>query len=187
MDGRAHEHLTTGMAIVGMKSSYRFRWPWVLVLLGSCIVASTSSAATSNLRRRLVVGQAEFVEQCTFVLLSDDTVDDGLISQDEFADFLSGYCIFLNVCDPDTEFDFESLSVQLQLAFVLFICDQPEDLERERCLDSLNDMGEQFGYDMSAETFSSLELEVKQLCSQAYPHSLLMGLLPPTVTPTTGR
>lgn len=135
----------------------------------------------------MVVGQAEFVEQCTFALLSDDAVDDGLISQDEFANFLTGYCILLNFCDPATEFDFESLSVQLQLAFVLFICDQPEDLERERCLDSLNDMGGEFGYDMSAETFSVVEMEVKQLCSQAYPHSLMMGLLPPTVTPTTGR
>ena len=134
-----------------------------------------------------MVGQAEFVEQCTSALLSDDTLDDGIISQDEFADFLTGYCISLNVCDPDTELDFDNLSVELQLVFVWSICDQPEDLERERCLDSLKDMGGRFGYDMSAETFSIVEMEVKQLCFQAYPYSLLMGLLPPTVTPTTGR
>jgi hypothetical protein len=122
-----------------------------------------------------------FVDECTSFLLSGDTLDDGLISQDEFANFLSGYCILLGACSTDTELEFMNLSVELQLSFLLFICDQPTDLEREQCLDSLVSDGGEFGYDLSVNELATVEMEVEQLCSQSFQYASLTGLLPPTV------
>jgi hypothetical protein len=127
--------------------------------------------------------ETDFVDECKSFLLSDDTLDDGLISQDEFANFLTEYCISLNVCDNAgvTNFEFQNLSVELQLSFLLFICDQPQDLERKKCLDSLVNEGGEFGYDLSVNEFALVEMEIEQLCSQSFQYASFMGLLPPTI------
>jgi hypothetical protein len=172
------------MAIaVARMPSYRLQQFWALVIfLGSCIFAS--ALPSSSLRRRIQVAvdqETVFVDECTSFLLSDDTLDDGLISQDEFASFLSDYCILLGVCSADTELEFQNLSVELQLSFLLFICDQPQELEREECLDSFVSEGGEFGYDLSLNEFAVVETEVEQLCSQSFQYASITGLLPPTV------
>lgn len=163
-----------------MKASFLHAWalvPW----WGSCLFVSASAGATTrrHLRRR-ALEQSDFVDQCSAALLSDDVIQDGLISQDEFAAFLSNYCAQANLCDAGSQVDFTELSMQLQLSFVLLICDQPEESERELCLDSLIDSGEEFGYNVSEETNVDMEQEVGELCSQSYVYAAQMGLLPST-------
>lgn len=157
-----------------------------------CLLSSvaTASSSTRNLRAHgrlqerdvLLTSQQEFIDQCTVSLLSDDAVDDDLISQDEFTQFLSGYCIQQAICDPGSTLDFTNLSVELQLAFVMFICNEPMEVEREQCLDELKNSGDSFGYFLQIEEREVLDTEIAELCAQAYLHSIRSGLL---LSPTT--
>lgn len=124
----------------------------------------------------------EFVNQCTTHLLSDDTVTGDLISQEEFAQFLSNLCIEQQVCEEGTVLDFDNLSVELQLAFVSFLCNEPTESEREDCLNALKESGISFGYDVNdEEDVEVLESEIQQLCADAYLYAMRSGILPLTM------
>ena len=125
--------------------------------------------------------EQEFIDSCTARLLSDDSVADNLISQEEFALLLSDYCIEQGACKPGSTLDFENLSVEMQLAFVLFLCNEPTQVEQQRCLEELNAMGGPFGYDLQIEEREVLDAEIAELCTQAYEYASLSGLLAPTV------
>ena len=144
-----------------------------------------SAALPSSLRHRRtgVTGSSsvDFVDQCTASLLSSNTIDDHFISQDEFSQFLSDYCVESGVCEAGTEMDFQSLNVELQLAFVLFICNQEEEMDRKACLEELNSKGGSFGYDLNVEELEVLNNEIQELCTVAYLQASRSGLLPPTI------
>lgn len=170
------------------------RWP-VSFVLTTLLLASLSSSAVAQqrllLRHAAASGKSrhlqgetndEFIDQCTTNLLSDDTIDDDLISQEEFSQFLSNLCVTLQVCEEGTSLEFENLSVELQLSFVLFLCNEPTESEREECLDELKEMGSSFGYSVGAQDPAILQTEIQELCVNAYDHAMESGLLPPTLT-----
>jgi len=163
---------------------------WMTLLVAVVYLCMTAAAATfprtHHLRYRRMgtvadTAAVDFIDSCTASLLSDDAVSDNLISQDEFTQFLSDYCTELQVCAPGSTLDFQNLSVELQLAFVLFICNEPAELDREACLVELNSMGQPFGYDLLVEEREVLDTELQELCSLAFFQSSRSGLLPPTL------
>ena len=160
------------------------RW-WMAVLLATLVLATrvVASFPTSRhvRRHRQLVTEEDFMDQCTASLLSDAVVADDLISQDEFTQFLSEYCVQQQVCEESTSLDFTNLSVELQLAFVLFICNEPTEVERKRCLQELVADGEPFGYNVQEEEERDiLDTELQELCSLTYLYASRSGLLPAT-------
>jgi len=118
-----------------------------------------------------------FVDDCTSYLLSPDTLKDGIISQTEYTQFLAHHCIEQELCDDETFIEFEQLDINLQLEFVLGVCNHEDQAEKVQCVTNLEVMwrdNRQFGFDVNDNDL--LSFDVMDMCASTYNHVLDMGL-----------
>ena len=116
--------------------------------------------------------RANFEMQCRDTLLSGDATWDELISQNDYAAFLTEYCISESTCSPDESLQFQTLPTSLQHAFTDPICSED---------DTCDVTGEQdFGYVYNKDTEEVVEIQIKDICDSLFP---LLGSL---VAPTSG-
>ena len=119
-----------------------------------------------------------FVDDCTSYLLSPDTLEDGIISQTEYTQFLARHCIQQDLCDDGTVVEFEQLDINLQLEFVLGVCNHEDQEGKVQCVTNLEVMwrdNQQFGFDVN-NVDMDLRIDVLDMCANTYNHVLEMGL-----------
>lgn len=119
------------------------------------------------------LGEEAFIGECEDELLSPSDTGDGLISQHDFAEFLTDYCIWQGVCKPKDTLQFDALPTPIQRAFVAPLCASGTD-----CLDEIEP---EFGYTYNHDTQDEVEEQIKGICSSLYP------LLGDYAAPTPGR
>jgi hypothetical protein len=121
--------------------------------------------------------QIQYFDFCETELLSDEVIDDGIISQDDFASKLAEFCETFTVdnvagfqCPEDR---FSSLDVNLQLIFAFGVCRDDDPMVTQlQCLQGLlnvDGMGMEFGYMVTTETMPVVEMDVYQLCFRLFP------------------
>jgi len=118
-----------------------------------------------------------FVDDCTSYLLSPNALEDGVISQTEYTQFLAHHCIQLDLCDDGTVIEFEQLDINLQLEFILGVCNHEYQAEKVQCVTNLEVMwkdNRQFGFDVN--NIDMLSFDVMDMCANTYNHVLEMGL-----------
>lgn len=130
-------------------------------------------------RRIRAVNGSEFALQCALFLLSPERLEDGIISQDEFTAFLDHRCISEGRCaNGDEQLEFERLSLDLQLGFVIGVCPIADLATRIGCIKSLEeswlDSGV-FGFQVNAE--ENLSELVQEMCSGAYSDAVDASLI----------
>ncbi|KAL9184095.1 LOW QUALITY PROTEIN: hypothetical protein ACHAXT_002181 [Thalassiosira profunda] len=136
-----------------------------------------------------------YVEECQASLLSDDSLEDGLISQAEFADMLFNLCL-RNIACPHRgavlrgELSFEQLELSLQLDFVNGVCPQKGPKRRE-CILGLNEMwleGNEFGLLVDEVDGVGLERLVHDMCIATSEDVVSLGFASgPEPTPAPSR
>lgn len=136
---------------------------------------SPLSFATNSptFRPNLFNGPDPFVDECKTTLLSAESIEDGTISQIEFADFLVSRCKAEGLCGKESKIAFEELDVGLQLDFILGVCFE----DTEDCISSLEAdwrNGSHFGFDAKDEHVAD-SLEV--LCLSAFEYAVSVGLV----------
>lgn len=144
------------------------------------------SASRPQQRRRARADNLlnEYVNGCKSYLTSQDVVADGIITQDEFVDFLIMQCRAEDICPKDTKLRFEQLDINLQLKFVMGICSHEDFADRSNCIYDLRDQwlaNKLFGLranDISDNTQSSIH----DMCTEVYVDAVKMGF-----TRTTGE
>jgi len=115
----------------------------------------------------------EFLQKCTAELTADDVLEDNLISQNEFVSFLNK---FDSTLVNTTKFNEAPLT--LQLAFVFFVCPQPDSVSRDKCLDDLGGIkGAKFGKEV---VDSEIQTVARDFCLK-----ITLFLLPETLAPST--
>eukprot|EP00804_Cyclotella_cryptica_P015296 CCRYP_005407-RB/>CCRYP_005407-RB protein AED:0.31 eAED:0.31 QI:300/1/1/1/1/1/4/241/1227 len=127
-----------------------------------------------------------FVHECTHYLLSPDSVRDGIVSQIEFAEFLTYRCVEEGLCNNESNLTFQELDVSLQLEFILGACQDDSPSGKANCIDELHTdwrSGSHFGFDVNN---AKIELLVEKLCSSAFDYAILMGLVT-TSEPTSAK
>ena len=123
--------------------------------------------------------QLEYFETCTETFLSDKVVGDGIISQNDFTEHLVQFCETYSAPEM-TEFPFQcpdnsftSLPVDVQLIFTYGVCKTdkgyPHQMKCLESLDSLSEMGADFGYIVTPETRTDVEVSVENLCFNLFP------------------
>jgi hypothetical protein len=160
--------------------SFLLFWLNLAALQLSCAFSTSSSnlRTSSLITSRNLASQEVFVDACVSYLLSDPVTGDGLISQNDFTDFLLGFCQSEGGCSDTMTLEFWQLSVQLQLSFVFLICDGTGTFDEQvDCLRGLQDMGEDFGYVLAPETADTVEAEIIQMCTSIYPLAVDSGLV----------
>ena len=144
-----------------------------------------SSANIFSRPTPIIQEDTPFVDDCTNYLLSPNGLDDGIVSDMEFAQFLSYHCIKRGLCNYGTAIAFEELDVGIQLEFVFGVCSHEEQTKKEKvqCIDDLEMMwthGDQFGFHVNDYYLGGLTVDVRSMCINAYGYALEMGL---TATP----
>lgn len=117
--------------------------------------------------------RANFEMQCRDTLLSGDSTWDELISQTDYAAFLTEYCISESTCNPDEPLEFQMLSASLQAAFTDPLCAEDDDL----CAVA---PGQDFGYVYNKDTMYVVKGQIRDMCDSLFP------LLGSYVAPTSG-
>jgi len=113
----------------------------------------------------------KFILQCNTKLLSDEIIQDSLISQKEFALFLKEFSI--SIGNPRSYTSYYELNVPLQLDFVWAIC--PTSLgndEKRLCLHSLllNNVKNEFGLTVSDDRIETVKQTIEDLCANSWSH-----------------
>ena len=109
--------------------------------------SSASSPLPPQQRRR--EQDDEYVQQCSAFLTSENVVADGIISQDDFVDFMLTQCQAEGVCSEETTLGFEQLDINVQLKFIMGVCSQEDFTDRSNCIYNLHDQwleNEIFGF-----------------------------------------
>ncbi len=122
---------------------------------------------------------SRFADECTSYFLSPSFLEDGILSQIEFTQFITHHCIQNELCDDAALITFEELDVSLQLEFILGVCSHKERVDKEECIDELRDMwrnGREFGFAVDSEVdMQLLTADVRDVCDKSYGYVLEMG------------
>lgn len=119
----------------------------------------------------------EWVHQCSTFLSSETVVADGIISQNEFADFIVMQCRAEDVCPKEMKLKFEQLDLNMQLKFIGSICHQEDFVDKSNCIYDLHDMWLEtniFGYTTDDESDNTQSL-IHSMCSEVYIDAVRMG------------
>lgn len=119
----------------------------------------------------------EYVHQCSTFLTSENVVADGIISQDEFVDFMLMQCQSEDVCPEEMKLKFEQLDINVQLKFVMGICSQEDFTERSNCIYDLHDQwleSNLFGFSTHDENENTQSL-IRSMCTEVYVDAVKMG------------
>jgi len=122
---------------------------------------------------------SSFVDECSSFLLSPDSIKDGIVSQNEYASFLLSLCRSEDLCDDETNLEFEQLSLGLQLEFVRGVCPYVGLQERISCIDDLMSMwleGGEFGFRVSEDGIDAVSRHVKDMCMDTYADAVKLRL-----------
>lgn len=115
----------------------------------------------------------KFEKLCRDTLLSANVSSDQLISQNDYAAFLTSYCIMESVCGKTEQLQFEMLPTPLQLAFIDPLCEkQPLCLVEEQ---------PEFGFVVNPASTDIVNIQITAMCN------LLFPLLGAYVGPTPGK
>jgi hypothetical protein len=110
--------------------------------------------------------RADFEEYCVAYLISRYFTRDGLISQLDFAFFLTEYCAKESkMCEKDEDLKFSMLPTPIQLVFLGPLC-----AGKSLCL---VEIAPEFGYVYNDETKEVVKIQMMELCSSLYP--LIVG------------
>lgn len=123
--------------------------------------------------------KSHFVDDCSSFLLSPDSIEDGIVSQNEYASFLLSLCRSEDLCDDETNLEFEQLNLGLQLEFVRGACPYVGLEERISCIDDLESMwleGGEFGFRVSEDGIDAVSRHVKDMCMDTYADVVKMRL-----------
>jgi len=120
------------------------------------------------------LSQDQFVSFCRMRLLSNIVIEDGRISQHEVADFIQEVC---TIFDPEEipKFQcpnpkFPNLDIDVQLAFVWYICPNEDPADLVGCLAELGVSGREFGYPIDLNNFDTVDSEiVSGFCCSLFP------------------
>jgi hypothetical protein len=118
--------------------------------------------------------QILFIGSCTDSFLSDAVLQDGILSQKDFAAGLVGFCkTYTNPLQVGCEKTFTQLSIQVQLLFANAVCPIEGGMQAQmdcvKDLDTLNEMGTDFGYIVSQEMMPQVEMNVENMCISLIP------------------
>ena len=117
--------------------------------------AYTSPSYTSMNKRE------KFEKLCHDTLLSANVSSDQLISQNDYAAFLTSYCISESVCGESEQLQFEMLPTPLQLAFIDPLCEnQPVCIVEEQ---------PEFGFVVNPASADLVNSQITALCNLLFP------------------
>ena len=102
----------------------------------------------------------KFTRDCHDYLLSKHVTEDKLVSQNDFADFITEYCQWEKVCDKSETLTFEMLPSTIQLVFAGPICEG-----EPMCSDEDQEL---FGYMLDANTYDETERLLTSMCETLY-------------------
>ena len=105
--------------------------------------------------------RSKFEKECYYYLLSKYVTDDELISQHDFASFLTEYCRWEEVCDKGETLEYEMLPSPIQIAFADPLCEGENICIKEG--------QENFGYVYNKSTYHETETQIEVLCKNLYP------------------
>ena len=126
---------------------------------------------------------SDYVHECTSFLLSQNVLADGIISQNEFVDFMLLQCRAEDICPNDTKLQFEQLDISVQLKFIMGICSHEDFADRSNCIYDLHDQwleNKLFGFKVN-ESDNTQSL-IRNMCTEVYVDAVKMGF-----TRTTGE
>lgn len=118
----------------------------------------------------------EYIHECSEFLASPDVIADGIISQNEFVDFLFMKCRAEEICPLEMNLKFEQLDLNLQLKFIRGICYHENFAELSKCIHDLHSMWlkeNTFGFRIDGSDTQSL---IHNLCTEVYVDVKKMGL-----------
>ena len=139
--------------------------------------ASSSPLPLQRRRARADNVLDEYVHQCSTFLTSENVVADGIISQDEFVEFMLLQCRAEDVCPEKTKLTFEQLDINVQLKFVMGVCSQQDFTERSNCIYNLHDQwleSKLFGFSTYDENENTQSL-IHSMCTEVYVDAVKMG------------
>ena len=130
----------------------------------------------------VIESETEFLVHCREELTSASVVEDGIVSQEEFAGFFEFVC---DVMDGEKLPDFgcptpnfDDLSLRVQLTFAYFLCGGTDDLIT--CLNDFKSTGEDFGFDATFP--EKVEGDVLGVCCALFPF-----LVETNIDPLSGK
>ena len=103
-----------------------------------------------------------YLDECQGTFLGDDIIVDGLISQKEYAEIYSNFCLTYSDQDWCPGSIFAQLPEELQSLFFKAVCMNMSD--RERCVRNLNTLPMPVGYIVSSEVMDDVKLHVQGMC-----------------------
>lgn len=106
----------------------------------------------------------KFEKECYSYLLAKHVVNDELISQHDFAAFLTEYCQWERVCAKNEKLEFGMLPSPIQLAFVDPLCGS-----RSATVMCLVESDQDFGYVYNSSTIDATETQIAAICESLYP------------------
>jgi hypothetical protein len=140
-------------------------------------VPSDETSGHNVFERPAVQSESEFVSYCeSWFLSSQKDISKAFVSQGDLVDFLVETCHIFDEEDVP-EFDcpaptFTSIAVDVQLVFVKHLCNVKVGEEMVKCLKSIVEAGNEFGYgvDLTKSPFA------EELCCGLLPFLELVGL-----------
>ena len=107
----------------------------------------------------------KFEKECYSYLLAKHVVKDDLISQHDFAAFLTDYCQWESVCAKNEKLEFGMLPSPIQLIFMDPLCGSSRSATAMCLVESDQD----FGYVYNASTIDATETQIAEICESLYP------------------
>jgi len=153
----------------------------------SISILSTIAACNSSFPHRLRSHQPnnvnispariDFVTECVAFLSLSDSIQDGVVSQNEFTSFLVSRCISDKMCNGEFDIPFEHLTLDLQLRFIKAVCSH-KFIEEKNVCDELERMwleSRVFGFQVIEDV--NLSELIEEICTEAYDDAIEMKLV----------
>jgi hypothetical protein len=106
--------------------------------------------------------ELQYLDECQDAFLGDDIIVDGLISQKEFAEIYSNFCLTYAEQDWCPGSIFAKLPEKLQSLFFKAVCMNMSD--PDRCVTNLNTLPMPVGYIVSSEVMDETKVHVQGMC-----------------------
>lgn len=124
--------------------------------------------------------ERQYLSECENTLLGASVVEDGLISQQDFATAFTDFCSKFSAGADCPQGRFRTLPSTVQYLFFEAVCEtMPLPEQCAHRLNSLNSMP--FGYIVSDETVTQVQMHVEKLCIEMMDHVFIDK--PPTKAP----